>query len=382
MTSVTNDAPYRFERFTGTGLAILRCHTKQRSIVSRAARATSSSSTSQETTATFSHLAFTFPLKLISPRSASRDATARIARAQKADDGGSHADAIKPVAALFVVGYGGGLVSGDTVSVDLDVGQGCTMLLLTQGSTKVYKMRGVPSPQTRTAEQAPIAAKLTTSQTFRCIVRSNATLIVLPDPVTCFARARYSQTQRFDLRDPHSSSLVLLDWFTPGRVHLAARHGKPAMSEKWAFDSYQSRNEVRVGAHVIARDVLLLEQDGSANGASSAARHSSIARKCEPYSCFATLIMFGQDVQPTVMGVKQDFYAIQQHSRTKIGIPQDVLWSCSPLTKAGEDGEADTGGLVVRVAGLTTEMVRDWLRQHLVRLKALVGDDLYRQALG
>lgn len=355
---IPDTTPFRFEQFTGTGLAVVRRH---------------GNNTIEDAIAGFTHLAFTFPLKLISPRSASKDAITRIAKRLTNDD-----QQIKPVAALYVVGYGGGLVSGDAVLIDMDVGEGCTLLLLTQGSTKVYKMRG------KRHNNQTTQSSLSTSQTFRSIVRANATMVVLPDPVTCYTSARYKQIQRFDLRDAKTSSLILLDWFTPGRVHLMERNGHLANSERWAFASYYSRNEVRIAGEVLVRDVLELENEQDENGNQVG---NSIAQKCEPYTCFAMLVLYGNDVQAIVQSIKKEFHSIQQHNRSRTSIAsnaqhQEVLWSCSSITKAGEDEQAYTGGLIVRVAGLTTEAVRYWLRIRLEQAKDVIGDDLYRQALG
>ncbi|MCO5573076.1 hypothetical protein L7F22_026841 [Adiantum nelumboides] len=204
--------------FKGHGLAVLRA----------GAAAPGASPTS----CAFTHLTATFPLKLLSPSTSSRNALARSLRVagagadhRKEDDGEEgQRQQKKAIAALYVVGYGGGLVSGDTVSLDIDVGSHCTLLLLTQGSTKVFKQR---------FSRGRIDGGGGTSQTFRLLVRRWATLIVLPDPVTCFKRAVYDQTQRFDLRCAATSSLVLLDWFTPGRTHYqsARRDGGGAGGE-------------------------------------------------------------------------------------------------------------------------------------------------------
>lgn len=343
-------APFRFETFKGSGLAVARRQGE-----------------GNDAAVEFSHLEFTFPVKLISPRSATRDAIRRILQDASTK---SYQEAVKPVAAVYVVGYGGGLVSGDTVAVDLDVGERCTMLILTQGSTKVYKMRGASSSDT------------TTSQTMRAIVQANATMIVLPDPVTCFSSSRYSQTQRFDLLDARTSSLVLLDWFTSGRAHLRLRDGSTTKSEQWAFRSYASRNEVRIGGkEIVARDVLLLEQ--SEDQARLAAEHGAegeVARSCKPYACYATLLLIGIDTLPLVDGLKAEFYAIQQHHRKRTDGVQAVLWSCSPITESLCSNFPV--GLIVRIAGIDTESVRHWLRDHLQSFKGLIGDDLYRQALG
>lgn len=405
--------PHRFHAFRGNGLAILRAHAN---------------------TAEFSHLAFTFPLKLISPKTVSHDALARIRYIQEQQrqqhhggqrgmDGESHSarhNNAKAVAAIYIVGYGGGLVSGDTVQLDMDVGQGCTMLVLTQGSTKVYKMREKTWTEAKqAADHSKVhSPSLTTSQTIRCIVRPSAVLVMLPDPVTCYARARYSQTQRFDLRCAKTSSLAVLDWFTPGRVHLTPKqqqqqpivddtasmeepHSKDESQggEYWLFDNYASRNEIRRAGRVIVRDVLLLDQPrteadsgdrATASVRNDADRGLTIAQRCAPYSCYATLFLVGPDMEPLIGFLWDEFHAIQQRTKQQFGRGaslEPVLWSCSPI--APGDGTPDPQassptrlGLIVRIAGQSTEGVRCWLRAHLLHLQSIIGDDLYRQALG
>lgn len=68
-----------------------------------------------------------------------------------------------------------------------------------------------------------------------------ALLAVLPDPVTCFAGARYSQRQSFLLAP--GASLVLVDWLTCGRR---------ALGEAWALASYESSNRVFWGERLVA----------------------------------------------------------------------------------------------------------------------------------
>ncbi|CAH1453949.1 unnamed protein product [Lactuca virosa] len=60
-----------------------------------------------------------YPLKFIIPTKAGRSET----------------DAVW----IYTLTYGGGIVSGDCISVDLTVEDGCTAVLTTQASTKVYK---------------------------------------------------------------------------------------------------------------------------------------------------------------------------------------------------------------------------------------------------
>ncbi|CAM9958409.1 unnamed protein product, partial [Ectocarpus sp. 13 AM-2016] len=113
----------------------------------------------------------------------------------------------------YTLGYGGGAVCGDEVTITCHVEENSTAALTTQGSTKIHRA----------------------SQTLLSRVARAALLVVVPDPVTCFENSSFRQHQRFLL--DHGSSLVLVDWLTSGRM---------SRGEGWAFNRLESRNEVMV----------------------------------------------------------------------------------------------------------------------------------------
>src|SRR5262249_38185959 len=102
---------------------------------------------------------------------------------------------------VVTTSYGGGLVDGDALRIALRVGPGAAAYLATQSSTKVY----------------PGAA----SQTIVADVGDGGLLVSLPDPVVCFAGARYRQDAT--IRLGAGAGLVWLDGLTAGR---AARGGR------------------------------------------------------------------------------------------------------------------------------------------------------------
>jgi sodium/pantothenate symporter len=110
----------------------------------------------------------TTPLKLLTPRS------------------------MNGVAHVVASTYGGGLLAGDEVALMVMAGPATRCTLGTQASTKVYRSEiGQVSRQSLEADVGP-----------------GAILAVAPDPVTCFAGARYEQCQRFRLAA--GASLLLL----------------------------------------------------------------------------------------------------------------------------------------------------------------------------
>ncbi|MFI5350433.1 MAG: urease accessory protein UreD [Elusimicrobiota bacterium] len=109
--------------------------------------------------------------------------------------------------------HGGGLLSGDSVAVTIDVRAGAR-------------------------------------QTLAAAVAADGLLVVAPDPVVCYAGARYAQRQEFDLAP--SASLVIVDWLTWGRA---------PRGERWRFESYESRLAVRRGGKALLRDATLLDHE-------------------------------------------------------------------------------------------------------------------------
>src|SRR6185369_13920968 len=157
---------------------------------------------------------------------------------------------------VYTATYGGGLVGGDALALDVDVAAGASALLATQASTKVYR------------------SACGASQRLRARVGDGSLLVLLPDPVTAFAGSRYTQEQHVDL-DP-GGSLVLVDWMTAGRV---------ASGERWGFDGYTNRTAVRRARTVLLHDAVSLDPaDGD------------VARRMSRFNCAATVIMTGPAV--------------------------------------------------------------------------------------
>ncbi|KAF8140373.1 UreD-domain-containing protein [Boletus edulis] len=250
----------------------------------------------------FTELSATYPLKLLSPKLA-QDA----------------------VAIVYVLSYGGGLINGDHVKIDVNVKDGCKLVLLSQGSTKVFKTRPGDRPSTRLGQPTHTAPNVTTYVTEATVAPGSA-LFLLPDPVTCFRAAAYSQTQRITLS--RDASLVLLDWVTSGRK---------SMGEEWVFSRYHSLNE-----------------------------ETAETAQLKPYSCYATVILSGPLVQDVVAQLDKLY---QSKTVFKTASPARMVWALSPISEGK--------GYILRAAGLETEDVRNWLRESLQGFEDIVGVDTY-----
>ncbi|XP_019260510.1 PREDICTED: urease accessory protein D isoform X2 [Nicotiana attenuata] len=241
-----------------------------------------------------------YPLKFIIPRKV----------------GSSETDAVW----IYTITYGGGIVS-------------------------VYKAVGSKSSE----------------QVLEARIGSNAFLAVIPDPVTCFSTAKYSQRQVFKVVS--DSSVLLVDWITSGRHERG---------EKWDFDLYKSTNHIfHNGDEPLFLDTILLEQG----------THAGIAERMQDYQVIAMVILLGpklkliqnqiqEDVKkmmsrslhmPTI-GSRQNSNRHNDHCLTK---PSFVA-SCSIFGPKGV-------GVVTRIAAMTTESVYNFLQHQLSSMEPLLG---------
>ncbi|KAF2773967.1 UreD-domain-containing protein [Teratosphaeria nubilosa] len=173
---------------------------------------------------------------------------------------------------VYLLTYGGGIVAGDSINLDVILESTTKLVLLTQGSTKLFKApsRDVLSRQTMNVSLSP-----------------NSALCYLPDPAQPFERSCFEQQQIYDIqlssseaKDALTGSLCVLDWVFNGRT---------ANGENWSFHRYGSKNEIYLNfaegkRKLLLRDNMLLDDHGISN---------SIAEKMHNLAVFGTLILYG-----------------------------------------------------------------------------------------
>lgn len=226
---------------------------------------------------------------------------------------------------VYVSSYGGGLVSGDRLEMSMQLGRGSMGVLTTQASTKVYHRQG----------------DLRATQLLEAQVADEAVLFVAPDPITCFEDADYEQRQVFDLTP--GGSLLLLDWFTAGRL---------AMGERWAFERYFTDNLIRVDGKAVALDRLCMD-----SATASIDAPFGVGR----YNCYATVMLVGPAFESAVEALDEAIggEALPQRS------PLPVSFSKLPW------------GGVLRLAGLGAEPVREALAERLKFVEPMLGCGLW-----
>ncbi len=214
-------------------------------------------------------------------------------------------------ASVCLVTFGGGLVDGDTNDIDLKVESGATLVVFTQATTKAF--RGA------------------STQNIRAEVHGG-TLVLLPDPVACFARSRFRQ--RVDITLHGEGSAITLDGFTSGRA---------AFGERWAFDAVDLATTVRDHERrILVRDALRLDRaDGP------------IETRTDRFEAFATVLAIGARVATVAAGLLDPSV-----------VTHEVVAAPSPLGPC----PLRPAGAIVRIAGTTPESTLAEARRRLRNL--------------
>lgn len=167
-------------------------------------------------------------------------------------------------AAWIIAGnLGGGLVDGDDLALEVEVGCGATCAIATQSSTKVYRGHSRQRTTVRVAEAGAA--------------------IIAPDPVVPFRDAELSQVTAIDLAA--GASLVLVDTVTAGRV----AHG-----ERWSAARVDSALSITIAGAPRLLDRLVLDRR-SAAGASAGVVADPAARM-RRFDALATCVLLGPRV--------------------------------------------------------------------------------------
>jgi urease accessory protein len=225
---------------------------------------------------------------------------------------------------VYTSTYGGGLVDGDSLRLDVHVGRGAMGFLSTQASTKVYR-----SPRG-------------TSIDGRYRVDAGGALIVAPDPIVCFAASTCRQWQQFDL--DRDAGLVVVDWILSGRR---------AAGERWAFNHYSSRVTISAHGQPILHDALSLR---SADG--------SIADRLGRFNAVCSIAIVGSPLRADAARL------LTIVAQTPVSARADLVVGASAV------GEGDA---ILRIAGVSTERVALTLREYLSFVVPLLGDDPWRR---
>ncbi|KAJ8906893.1 hypothetical protein NDN08_003377 [Rhodosorus marinus] len=239
----------------------------------------------------------------------------------------------------YLVTYGGGLVAGDVILMDVVVKTGSGLALTTQSSTKVYR-----KPEDLDAK---------TCQTLCLSIEDGGFAVIFPDPTVCFAKAVYSQL--FDLNVSIGGSLVFVDWFTSGRS---------AMGERWQFDLFESEINLKLGGTQLLHDRMVLEN-------SSGSLQSRMGR----FDVIFTLLLVGPKTEKCIQHAQEKIQLDSIRPSTKT---RDVVASLSTIST---NFPVDHPITLIRASATSTEAMKTYVKNLLQPLWHQIGYDLFRGKL-
>lgn len=317
-----------------------------------------------------------------------------------------------------MLGYGGGLVGGDTIDIECHVGADATGARANEGVDRHLRMVGTGAhacafiePQSAVVLTTQATTKVFKSdddgafalQLFALTVASGATLAFLPDPVTCFERAKYRQRQVFHVSA--DANLVFVDWLTSGRQRNfvstgAVRANRTEVHEHWDFHEYDSSAEIFVGGTRVLTDrvrlagacVIELRQKGVGRRQDRPRaltvcgcavvmvdeEDASLRKRMYGTHVLGLLVVLGERVQAITalllaMSTRKRLH--NAHEITPQGrlLAQNdfpgVIASASPL---------GANGVLVRFCGETTEGAMHYVKTVLAGLRDVVGVTPYQ----
>eukprot|EP01041_Mallomonas_annulata_P007577 gene7578-15536_t len=203
---------------------------------------------------------------------------------------------------IFILGFGGGMVSGDELHIQGHIHSLAKACLRTQGSTKIFKNFD----------------SQITSQNFHFHLREGSFLAILPDPVTCFKNADFRQSQIFSLTK--TSSLVLVDWYTSGRS---------SNGEQWAFKRLNNQIKVYIEDKLIFLENLELQNTAM----------GTVADKVGHMGVFGTVLFVGPKTTLTEeMEHSLQSFQCRQSFRQKL--TESILHPSPPLPSTASSASA------------------------------------------
>ena len=192
-----------------------------------------------------------------------------------------------PAAVVWVLNPTGGLVGGDRLALDVDLGAGAHACLTTPSATKVYRTAGEVAEQDVHLRLAP-----------------DAILEWVPDHTIPFAGSALRQRIRVHLGE--GARLILMDAFAAGRV---------ARGEAWQFAVLDSAITITDARGRVLHDRFVLSGDRPWTGLGLAENHSY----------FATVVVIGV----------ADFAEFSRAVTEAAGPRTDVAMGAGALARAG-----------------------------------------------
>ncbi len=296
---------------------------------------------------------------------------------------------------LHLSSYGGGLVPGDKLNLDIDVrGEGAMLAVMTQGGQRIYR----PGEHFRRYSNYnyDISAALHSKpnhemnslkvcqSTINCTIEPGATLFYLPDPTVPYRSSSFEERRIFncqytsnasDSSNNSQSSLIAVDWYSSGRTYSTD------IEERWEFDYLATRTELYITdeSHHERRRPNLIESMSFGNKGVSDGSPPAASSMGQSFDAMATLLLHG----PTSIPVAKRAMTLERklaQSLTRIRRDDSV---CDEKRNGDDDCldellDSFGGQVLLSVTPVEHNHQEPRDNTHMVRIIAENNEDIYR----
>jgi urease accessory protein len=212
----------------------------------------------------------------------------KVVRAFSLPDGG---------ALVHLHNLSGGVLGGDHLKLNVNIGRDATAQLTSTGATRLYRsLKGVA----------------TSVQVNEIKVGENALLEYLPDALIPFKGARYDQETQIDLAE--GAGLFWWEMVAPGRA---------ARGEIFVYDLLQFKLDIRAAGIALVQERLKLEP---------VARPLSSLVRLGPYRYFSTFYICRVGVDAAFwLALEKELMELAQ----RLSVASEILWGVSTLPRHG-----------------------------------------------
>jgi urease accessory protein len=224
---------------------------------------------------------------------------------------------------LLLLNPTGGVLGGDRLRTEIDLGEQAAVCLSTPSATRIYRTGGRSGGSTdgRTGEQIGESTSGPPSEIHTVLrLATGATLEYLPDHVIPHAGSHLRQTLRIEMQQ--GSRGIFLDAFAAGRV---------AQNEHWRFRQFDSRTEVTLRGKLI-----YLSRTNIAGAAQPATSHSPLVTRHSPPSSLGCMSTYSYCASLLiVVDSFPDWRPVLASLRAELEAVPGIIGGASLLTEAG-----------------------------------------------
>ena len=277
-------------------------------------------------------------------------------------------------ALLHLSSYGGGLVPGDSLVLDVEVGPDASLVILTQGGQRIYRpgkqfafkdYSYSTSVDKSSCDEVPDRKDKLCRSSINCRVKGGASLYYLPDPTVPYNESAFREERVFSCME--HGSIIAVDWYSSGR-----RFSTGMGNERWAFDYLATRTELSVGENGVTRPLFVEAQEF--DGQDTRSNEAAFGKK---YESMASLLLHGPASSEVVTRAKQvSLRLASMKARVRLS---DIDHEDEDITRLlGSIGDHVLLSVTAIDSTLGNEHHPDDRGTHLVRILAGSNEDVYR----